>query len=341
MKYTNLRAFEKHLEGASPQNFADIYLVISKESFDRKTAIDRLLACILKDQNNPSMSMQTFEAGRHSIQDVLNELNAMAFFSTKRVILVQDAENFDKAANSKLESYFEKPNSSICLVISAAAVNHATNFYKKAEKIGVVFEAAEEKPWEKEKTMTAWLATEAAAQGKKIDPAACQFMIKQLGTNQSSLHNEFQKLVCYVGTRPEITLKDVGAIIGSVNLENAWQLGEAIFKREGGNALRITKALLNDGTVFLALLRQIRTQFQTEFQVCSILTNGGTPGDVTQQFPYMKGTILDRHVQMSQNYGMQRFRKGLMTIDETEVNAKNSSVDHDVLAELLIVKLTM
>lgn len=341
MKYTHIRAFEKHLEGASPQHFADIYLLISKDSFERKTAADRLLALVLKGQAAPSMSVQSFEAGRHSIQDIMNELNAMAFFSSKRVVIVQDAENLDKPATSKLEEYFEKPNSSVCLVISASAINHSTNFYKKAEKAGVVFEAAEEKPWEREKTMLAWVSSEASSEGKRIDSAACHFLIKQLGTNQATLHNELQKLFCYVGSRPEITMQDIGAVTGSVNLDNAWQLGEAIFRREAGTALRITKALLNDGTQFLALLRQIRTQFQTEFQVCSILANGGTPSDVSQQFPYMRGTILDRHIQMSQSYGMHRFRKGLMAIDETEVNAKNSQTDSDLLAELLIVKLTM
>src|SRR5262249_40672120 len=134
--------------------------------------------------------------------------------------------------------------------------------------------------------------------------------------------------------------RDVAAVCSSINLDNAWQLGEAIFRRDVPTALRISKGLLADGTAFIALLRQIRTQFQTEFQVCSILSRGGSHAEIAQEFPYMKGQILDRHMHQAQSYGMQRFKSALLAIDEAELSAKNNG-DPDFLAERLIIKLTL
>lgn len=172
-----------------------------------------------------------------------------------------------------------------------------------------------------------------------MDRQVCQFLLKQLGTDQSLLYQEIEKLFCYVGDRSEITLQDVSMISTSVNVENVWQLGDAIFRCDVNSALRISKALLNDGTALLALLRQIRSQFQTKFQICSILKNGGTSAEVVQQYPYMKGNILERNMQMALNYGMPRFKKGMIKIDETELQAKNSGADSDILLELLIAAI--
>lgn len=340
MKYSNLVAFEKHLESAAPNHFADIYCILAKEPFVRKQATDRLSALMLKNEPSPELSLHVFDGEKHNVENVLGELEMMSFFSKKRVVIVQNVDAYDKASTLKLEAYCSSPNRTACFVASAASLNRATTFYKKLEKVGIVLDIAEEKPWEREKTIADWLHQEAAKEGKQLGPQVSQMLVKQLGTDQMLLSSELQKLICYVGERKTIVESDITAISPAVNLENGWQLGEAIFRRDAASALRISKGLLLEGTVLIALLRQIRSQFQTEFQVCSILTQGGTVADVSQEFPYMKGMILERHVRQSQTYGMQRFKQGLLAIDEAEIQAKNSAIDPEFLAERLIIKLT-
>lgn len=340
MKYTNLAAFEKHLEGAAPNHFSQIYLVLSKESFVRKQATDVLTALYLKGEQ-PELSLHTFDGDKHSIDMIMRELMSMPLFSKKRLIIVHNVDALDKDATTKLEAYAAAPNRSVCFAATATTVNRATTYYKKMEKIGVVLDVAEEKPWEKEKYVADWLFNEAAKIGKKLPMPSCQALVKQLGTDQSVLQSELQKLICYVGERQTITDRDIAAICSVANLDNGWQLGEAIFRRDPPAALRISKGLLTDGIALIALLRQIRSQFQTEFQICTILTRGGTPNDVAQEYPYMKGAILDRHVRQSQEYGLQRFKEGVLAIDAAELQAKNSMVDPDFIAERLIIKLTV
>lgn len=340
MKYANLRAFEKHLESATPNHFADIYMILAREAYERKAALDALIKSVLKQETAPDLCFHLFDAEKHPMAEPLAELETMAFFAKKRLIAIQNVDKYDKNSISKLESYFSTPNRSVCLALIAPTVNRATNLFKKAEKAGIILDIPEEKPWEREKSLAEWLRTIASTLGKQINPPICQLLVKQLGTDQTLLHQEILKLVCYVGDRPQITDRDVAAICGSVNSESAWQLGEAIFRRDPTTALRISKALLIDGTAVIALLRQIRTQFQTDFQVCSILSRGGSAADITQEFPYMKGQILERHMQQARSYGMANFKKGLLRIDEAELQAKNSSQDPDFLVEMLIIKLT-
>lgn len=340
MKYNNLRALEKHLEGASPAHLAPVYMVLGKDDFQRKQAYSRLIYHLLGDKND-LMSLRVFEDDKIDIGQVISELHSLAFFSTKRVIVVHHAENMLKAATEKLLSYYENPSPSTYLVLTASSISGATSFYKKTEVVGVILDIPEEKPWEKEKTLKDWIDQKIASHGKKIDLLANQQLLKQVGTDQAILNQEMDKLICYVGDRPQITAQDVSEICIKVNVENVWQLGEAIFRRDGATALRIAIALIQDGTPLLILLRQIRTQFQTDFQVCSILSQGGTAADVSKQFAYMKGQILEKHMNLTQSYGMARFRKGMILIDETEFASKNSSMDNAYLVERLIAKLVM
>lgn len=340
MKYSNLRAFEKHLQDASPAHFVNFYVVLAKDTFERKTSVDLLITALLKGKKEQGLALKIFDGDHVELGEIQEELQALMIFADKRVVLINQADKLSKSVIEFLVSYFENPNPAVYLILSAAAINHATNFYKKSEKTGVVLEIPEEKPWEKEKSMGEWIVNKVRSEGKRIEPQACQAILKQIGTDPAFVASEVEKLICYTGERVDITLADVGAVCTNVNTENAWQLGEAIFRCDAPSALRITKALLADGTPFLALLRQIRTQFQTEFQVCSILAGGGAGSDIERQFPYMKGNILNRHIQLAQGYGLPRFKKGLLKIDQTELMAKNSSTDHEFLADLLIVKLT-
>lgn len=341
MKYSNLRAFEKHLNSAAPAHFSPIYMVLDKDRFTRKMAVDAVQTALLKDQKNRELCLKVFEGDRLTESALFDELNALSFFSEMQVIVLDLSEKPPKALTKALEEYCAAPSKSKFLLISAPSVSSSTNFYKAVEKAGIILEVAEEKGKEKEKNLIDWISSRVASKGKKIDSQASHLLVQQTGSDQALLYNELDKLFCYVDDRPAITVQDVSTLCASVNHETIWQLGEALFRRDAATALRISKALMNEGTAFLQLIRQVRNQFQTEFQVCSLLSNGGTKDDVAKLFPYMKGFILDRHTQMAQAYGLARFKKGMQNIDAIELMAKNSNTEHDLLADMLIFKLTL
>jgi len=339
VKYTNIRAFEKHLADTSPKHFSDLYLILGKDSFQRKQMVDRLVTALSVEEKNTGLNVQHFDAPDTAIDSLLEELLSFSFFSKKRIVCVQNLDKAPKLFLEKLEAYLAQPNPSLWLILSASALNANTKLYKRIEKAGIILDIPEEKPWEREKSAQEWLTAQAAAAGKRFEPQACLHLVKQIGTDPAVLHQELEKLLCYIGERKDITVQDVSAISAATNVENIWQLGESIFRRDAPAALRISKALLDDGVAFLALLRQLRSQFETEYQVGCILAHGGNGGDVVQQFPYMKGAILEKHMQLGRSYGLEKFKAGLLKIDEIELKAKNSAADSETLNEILIVNL--
>lgn len=340
MKYSTQRAFEKHLADASPQHFSLIYTVLTKDDFIRKTSTDLLVKYLMPKEGSRSLSCRTIDGSRTELQPLLQELNTRGLFADKRVIVIEQADQLSKQICEKLESYLSRPSKDCYLVFTAGALNHSTRFYKALEKEGVILEIAEEKPWEKEKTVQEWLVGQAHRLGKNMEHQTAQLLVKQIGSDYAILNQELEKVACFIGERKIISENDVRTICITQSTDNAWQLGEAIFRLDGGGALKIVKGLLSsDASVFFGLIRQLRSQFQTAFQICSILANGGDQAEISRQFPYLRGQILERQLQASQKYGMARFKKGMILIDETELKAKNSSIDVALLADLLIIKL--
>lgn len=339
MKYDNLRAFEKHLESAFPQHFASLYLLLCKDDAEAKEALDLCLRHLLP--NNRDLSLFSFEASNLSYGDLLTELHSNSFFSDKRVLLIQQAEKLKKDVQESLGEYFGniKPNAPVHLLLTSTSLAKSTTFYKQIEKAGIVLDIPEAKSWEKEKRLVDWVSKQAAGQRKIMSHQACQFLVKQIGCDQATLIKEFEKLLCYVGERPEIGIQDVSAICSVLNMETVWQLGEAIFNFNTPNALHIVHDLIIDGNALLPLLRQIRSQFQTGYQIATIMAKGGQPSDIVKEYPYMKGGILDRNIHTSQHYGMERYKKGLLALDDAEMQTKNSVMEESLLAELLIIKL--
>lgn len=340
VKYDNIRAFEKHLKDASPNHFSNLYLVLGKEALECQEAVNLLMRHLLPGKER-EIAFTSFEGSTVIEEKLLTELYSNSFFASKRAIAIYNADKLKKQVQDSLENYVDRPSRSHFLILIAPTLQRNSSFYKKAERIGFVLDLPEIKPWEKEKRTLEWLNKQVTSARRQISHQACQCLIKYIGCDQHLLTQELEKLFCYIGDRKEVTTQDISAVCSIFSNETIWQLGEAVFCCDTTRTLRITRALLNEsGNGLLPLLRQLRTQLQTGYQISLILAYGGGAAEIALEFPYMKGHILERHMQLALHYGVERFKRGLLAIDKTELQVKNSQLEDSLLAELLMIKLT-
>lgn len=333
MKLTTIRAFEKHLQDAAPNYFSPVYMFLCKEDFERKELEEMLVKALGGD-------VRPFNGAQARIDAIVGELNSFDFFAGRRAVVVRQADALDKKATEALESYFLKPNPSVFLILSAETINRATRFYKNSEAAGVLVDIEEEKPWQKEEALALKATRWVEGLGKTMEASTARYFLKYTGGDQALMQQELQKLASYTGDRNTVTEADIRAICVGAESETLWQLGDALFRNDGAAALRIGQAQIVDGEAsFFAWVRQLRSQFQTKLLICSILEEGGGPNEVQMMFPYMRGKILDQHLQQAKAYGMMRLRQGLLAIDAMELLAKNSSLSPETLVQHLLFKL--
>lgn len=333
MRYDNSQAYGKHISSAGARHLALVYLIVSKNPREISEAVD-LIKEVLK-----GIEVITFSADALKLGHLLDELQTISAFSPKRIVILRQAEQLQKAGMEALISYFSRPNPQVHFVLTASAIDKRTSFYKAAEMSGVILDIPEEKPWMKEKTVQRWLREKVYRDGKQIEPQACEALTQQMGTDQDLLCQELEKLYCYIGDRPVITGRDVSSISSSVSVDDIWKLGESIFDGNATAAFEVFQNLLHGGTPFLALLRQLRSQFQSSLQICTLLASGRGREEVGKQFPYLTPHLLNKKLQVAERYGLASFRRGLLAIDEAEYKVKNSLGEEGILGEMLIARL--
>jgi len=331
MKYTQLQALEKHLQAASPNHYSPLYFVLSKDDFLRRKGID-----LLKKHLGPGAEIITLEAGKATSKEIADELEGLPMFASRRLLILENGEKLAKEEQAVLLSSFEHPNPKLSLVITASAIKGTTTFYKTGERAGVVLHIPDEKPWEKEKSAHARVLAELQQEGKKMGGQALQFLIKTAGSDPASLHGEVEKLCIYVGEREEITVQDIRALTACGGEHDIFQLRDALLTGDGKTAFAIARELLQDGDLFFPVLRQLRSQIQT---LAHLLAAHGNPGKIQELFPWMKGGILSRNLEMAKRMGVNGCREALLLIDATERKGKNSNCDVTLLFDCVIAKL--
>jgi DNA polymerase-3 subunit delta len=126
------------------------------------------------------------------------------------------------------------------LLISAGKVDKRRAFFKAVEKLGPVelFTALslDDKDWGSQAEAVA--AKQLRALKKDISDEALARLVNHVGPNLRALNNEAEKLALYVGTRPEIEVADVDAIVTRTKQARAFALADALGDRDLPRLLR-------------------------------------------------------------------------------------------------------
>ena len=126
------------------------------------------------------------------------------------------------------------------LLISAGKVDKRKTFFKTLEKLGRTETFAawslDDKNWTAEAEGSARRALR--ERDKQITEEALAELVNAVGPNSRQLANEIEKLILYVGDRPEVGQEDINAIITKNKQARAFALGDALGDRDLPRLLR-------------------------------------------------------------------------------------------------------
>jgi DNA polymerase III subunit delta len=301
-----------------------MHLIIGKD----KEEVRRALSALLREVETPITS---FYPENFSINAFFQEVETLPFLAQRKAVVVHDLDQLPMEGGEAIRRYLEKPNSRVSLYLTAGELAPQSKLAKLAEKTGQVRRFKEEKPWEKEKRLAGWLMEEAKREGVRLSSQTATALVQ--GVDHQMLQTELDKLICFAFGKQEITLEDISMLSTPVHRETFWQLGEALVTLATPRALTIGKSLLEEGVAIFPLLASLRSQFITGIEILS------DAKEAAKKFPYLKGNLLEKKMQMFKKYGKERLQRAVLLIFEAEVKAKNSSADPALLLELLIVKL--
>lgn len=235
-----LMTFEEILKDLKNKKYYPIYLFFGEEPY----FIDELCNYIIENVIPPEEKCynQNILYGKDSN---INSIKALALnfpmVGNQQLIVVKEAQSLKEF--SSFESYLNHySNKSIVVFCYKDKIDQRTSFYKKMEKISVVFES--KKVYENK--ISEWIQNWLKPYKLTIKPEANRLLYEHVGSNLSILNSEMKKLLVVIKTgQTQITEDDIVKNIGINRQYNNFELNKALGLKNRQQCYKIINYLGN------------------------------------------------------------------------------------------------
>ncbi len=295
MKLKSAAAFEKQLREAAPDHFSKVYMILVSDPFERRYYVNKLYNFLA--HYKPKLS---FRSGEEALE--------MGLFSEERVVHLE--------AEKGIKSFPKD----VIVIFSGEKCLPA--FYKEIENEVVCLDLLLEKPWEKKERLIEELQRIARQGQKSISLHVASRLLEQVGNDFSSLKNELEKLLLFIGDRKIVEEKDIEEITKTEKEVTAWQIAEALVWK----CKDVKRQEFKDLSEVLALIALVRHHIYLGIQICR-----------EKEISSLRKNQIDIYLPFCKKVGLFYFIERLLFLFEWEVKAKSSTFDPTLLWDLLVI----
>ncbi len=218
-----------------------VVLFAGEEQLLADEAMEFLLGSVV-DEGMKDFNMDVLEGTRTTVQDVLSRASAFPMMGERRVVVVRRFEKLvsTEASRDLFRTYLDNPSPTTVLVLAAERADLRKHPFRDIQKQHVLVDC---KPL-KERDVPAWLQGRATKLGKGLDGEAAFMLQSYVGSSLLSLLRELEKLVSYVGDRPDITKDDVADAVGATRGYTIFDLQDAIGSKNYKDAVSIVRRMM-------------------------------------------------------------------------------------------------
>lgn len=279
----------------------------------------------IAEQQSGAGGVELFEGEASTPESVALALNAMTFAIGRRFLIVDGVERWkdgDVEAGLAAALAGIAPETTVAffaredgrLKVPAALV-------KAVEKAGGDIAAeATLKPRE----LPRWAVGEAAKLGLRLEGAAAQALVAQVGERQQRLLRELEKLALEHGDGAHIGVEEIEGAAAISAERQVWGLVDALVARDRAHATRAFLELRAQGEALPRLIPLIAKRFREVLAIASRLEAGESPAQVKSSLkasPWM----ADRRIKEARATDTHALRRALEALADLELASRGMS----------------
>ncbi len=257
------------LKAAGDKQIGPIVAVFGPERHLKHAALAALKEAVLGEDGDIGLVRLT---GRDvDFKTVSDELRTISMWGDRRLVLVDEADDFVSKHRASLEKYLQQPAKKSILILDVKTWPKNTRLAKAVAKTGLDIECKALSGSE----LSNWL-TEVSQEehGKQISRDAIALLVELAGVDLGLLDQELSKLVSYVGDANRIGAEDVRALVGGWKAETTWTMLDAVRDGRLGTALTCLDKLLVAGEAPQRILGGVSFVFRRIAQATEISRHG-------------------------------------------------------------------
>ncbi len=201
-----------------------ICAVFGDERFLRRLAVNQLRGQVL-GETDAEFSLTRFDGEAVHLRDVMDELSTIALFGGgRRLVVIEDADEFVSRHRAELEAYVARPKSSGVLVLDVSAWPKNTRLYKALDAEGLQVDCKTPEARGLIKWLVSWSQKR---HGAKLETGAAEVLLEMVGADLGLLDQELAKLAVSVAEGQAITEPLVQELVGGWRAKTAWDMIDA------------------------------------------------------------------------------------------------------------------
>src|SRR5262249_26975414 len=243
----------------------------------------------------------------------------LPFLSPRRVVVIEQADEFVSEHRSELEKYVANPAKGV-LILDVRTWPSNTKLAKAVPDEATIMckaiAAAQVPRWCAQHAQTAY--------GKKLVGSAAQLLIEYVGPPLGLLDQELAKLSAFVGDRKTIAAEDVDTLVGRSRAAETFKIFDAIGQGRAADALAILHRLLDQGEDPHAILGAFSWQLRRAAQVYRLTQLGQPISQALAEFG-VRDFAMARWEQLMHHLGKQRLERLFAWLLEVDLGFKGGT----------------
>ncbi len=151
------------------------------------------------------------------------------------------------------------------LILSSAVVDRRRGLYKAIARSGLILDCSLETRSSKDRRDSAQkvrevLVARLGEAGKKMRPDALKELEERVGADPGRLSQEVDKLAAFAGERPEVTRRDVEALVAESGDAALYELNNAVMAGDTSETVRLLRKLVESGCHPLAIVSSLANE---------------------------------------------------------------------------------
>lgn len=219
----------------------------------------KTLCSLVLGSGEEELGLTRYPGPSTDFSTVMDELRTLSMFGDRRVVLIEDADEFVTKHRAALEKYLDKPAKKGLLVLEVKSWPSSTRLAKKVAEVGLDLDCSPLKPAE----LLKWLSEQAqSTYGKSLARDAAQTLIELRGNELGHLDQELAKLAAYAGDKAQIDRASVEKLVGGWKAETTWSMLDAVRDGRINEAFHLLDKLIMSGEHALRLLGSVQWTFR-------------------------------------------------------------------------------
>jgi DNA polymerase-3 subunit delta len=273
------------------------YALIGEEPFLREEVL-RAVQRSHEAEVQGEVEIDHWDGGSASLADVLDAIREVPLFARRRLVVVDDADEFVSAHRRELEQAIEHPAPTGVLVLGLKSLPSTTRLARLISARGLIVDCKPPPP----SAVASWLIARARDHLRvRLDADAAQTLVELVGPEVGLQAMELEKLAVSVGTRAQITRADVTRMVAGTHVETVWKVLDAATTGRTAEALSELDALMASGEHPVGLLAAMAASLRKVHRAGTLRLSRTDPAEACRTAgipPFAVQSTLTQHTHL-------------------------------------------